>query len=538
MKFFRCVFHLAAGSAGVLVCSGGAFAQENQSFAYRNRYVDAPQSPRYAKSDEQPPARARSPGVFFPPSPPIYGAPLSNMASIAVGVKGPVEPPDGLGNHVNEYFYPALSTRLLNGDFGKALAARVEAYLANRATLRNELLDALVFVEGADPATRERELQSFAAVQTPRIVAHEAEGERLRRDLIDRGALDMTVDWSRDRKWKLGDGRLSSPSVAKGEFQVIRAAAYYQAGLLPEQRGLLCEMAEQRNPRPSRSSWGNSPATPEPAAFFFSPETARFRIPSLPAELATRLAAYKGAKDALKAELLETLENHDKSPEAVRTSAFEKLADQQWPRLRDLENLAEEIRRDLMKLPPPPVPALPPQIPPDLLARIASCQTERNALIQERAARINAIAPPLPVTPPSRNPSEFLAGLRARMREREQAMNEEEDRFRHENADRYSALETNLSAIEADLREFLRAHVDPATGAPMDLRAFVKRFRTTDQYFEQIAREEVLYKNYKIAMLEPGLSPEQRRLLFGAAYVGLSQALPAAELFPFGQNPR
>jgi hypothetical protein len=42
----------------------------------------------------------------------------------------------------------------------------------------------------------------------------------------------------------------------------------------------------------------------------------------------------------------------------------------------------------------------------------------------------------------------------------------------------------------------------------------------------------VIYTNYRIAMLQPGLSPEQRRLLFGYALIGLAQPLPHGEPMP------
>ena len=35
----------------------------------------------------------------------------------------------------------------------------------------------------------------------------------------------------------------------------------------------------------------------------------------------------------------------------------------------------------------------------------------------------------------------------------------------------------------------------------------------------------------------PGLSPEQRRLLFNAAVIGLAQALPLGEVMPTGTQP-
>jgi hypothetical protein len=68
----------------------------------------------------------------------------------------------------------------------------------------------------------------------------------------------------------------------------------------------------------------------------------------------------------------------------------------------------------------------------------------------------------------------------------------------------------------------------------MDTAALMRRVNTADAQFEKIGREEVIYKDYRVAMLEPGLSPEQRRLLFGAALAGLAQPLPPGDRMPDG----
>ena len=44
------------------------------------------------------------------------------------------------------------------------------------------------------------------------------------------------------------------------------------------------------------------------------------------------------------------------------------------------------------------------------------------------------------------------------------------------------------------------------------------------------------YRNYQIAVFEPGLSPEQRRLLFDLALEKLSLPLPAGEIPPPGDR--
>jgi hypothetical protein len=475
------------------------------------------------------------PPVFFPPSAPIYGMALANASLVQVRPGQPFEPPDRLGDYVGEFFYPALSTRLFAGPLDQKLASRLEAYIANRAGLLNELQDALVALPATDPATRERELRAFAAVQTPRIAAHEAEGEQLRQKLINDGLLSASVDWSKHREWKLGDPHLIGRLGTLAEFQVIRAAVYYQKGLIPEQRGLLSEVAEKLS---RQLPMGMRPSVADPMVIYFSPETSRLRLPPLPAALNSKLGAYTMTREALKEELWNAVVEHDKSSLKARAAAFETLADRQWPRLVALADLAEEIRRDLVALPPPPMPPLPPGIPPDLASRIEECIRDKNALDQERSDRLRSLAPLPPLVNEIRGrPQDLVQVLQARSAERQKARAAADADFRKENADRYAALEANLKSLAIDLLAFARTHTDPVSGKPMDVKTLLRRVNASEQYFEREAREEVLYKNYKVAMLEPGLSPEQRRLLFGAARVGLAQALPPGQTLPSGNIP-
>ena len=157
-------------------------------------------------SPKNSPASKRWRVAFFPPIPPVYGAPIPHTGGELGYSAFGIEPPLGLGHHVGEYFYPALSTRLVEGGLSAKLTARLELHLASRWALVNELKDALVAIHDADRSTRERELRAFAAQQTPRIVAHEAEADRLRHDIITGGVLGASVDWSKNRQWRLGSG--------------------------------------------------------------------------------------------------------------------------------------------------------------------------------------------------------------------------------------------------------------------------------------------------------------------------------------------
>ena len=469
--------------------------------------------------------------VFFPPAAPPFGGALGRILPRS-GRDRSAEPPDRLGDYVGEFFYPALSTLWSEKDLDRKSAQRLAAFMANRTTLLNELQNKLVAVQTADPTLREAELRAFALTQAPRILAHEKEADQLREKFISPGVLKATVDWSRGREWKI---RELPPTMGRwvpsAEFQVLRAAAFYQKGLTPEQRGLLCEIAEE-SPRGLPGVRSLRREDRPVSTIFFSPEMARIALPAIPAELSSKIYAFIRARDALKDELREAVLANDSSSRAKRDSVFEKLAESQWPQISELAASAEAIRRELAALPPPPPPPLPPQFPAALKARMDAYEADQRLFNQERAAATRIDPTPLVRAARGRQP-----GVNPATEIRDQ-IRQKTDKFLGENAERVEELDRRRKSIQAELIQFARAHLDPVTDEPMDVKTLFSRIDTSERYFTQIAREEVLYKDYRAAMLEPGLSPEQRRLLFSAARVALAQALPLGEPFPTGRFPR
>lgn len=481
--------------------------------------------------NERRPSPRADEAVFFPPAAPVYGVPVTLRSPSPLTLNGrPIEPPDDLGKYVGEFFYPPLSSRLLAHRLDKKVGQQLATYEARRAALLNDLQNTLVVLESADPANRERELHTFAAAQTPLIVALEKEAEEIRRKLIEGGTLDQSVDWSRDREWRLGDPTTTRFSPDSGELQVIRATAYYQAELLPEQRGLLCEIVETRRRARGFARPGKA------AAVFFSPEMARLVLPDdLPPALNAQVASYVRLKDELKAELRDAVVANDASPPKKRTAVFHKLAETQWPRIAELAHLAEEIRHGLAALPAPAPPPLPPRLPSDLAARLEAVKNEQAALNTARLERAQEVNRKSLFILPDSSEKITREGFGTAIARRRAELEEVENAFHRENSERYQALETARKTLAADLQDFAQAHLDPVTGDPMDVKVLLARMNASDRYFDQVAREEVLYKFYRIAMLEPGLSSEQRRLLFSAARVELAQPLPPAETFPRGR---
>ena len=479
------------------------------------------------------------PAVWFAPAVPVSGEAITDT-TLPTRRNYRLKPPSGLADFVNESFYPPLSTRLYARSLRAPLSARLDEYRARRGALLNELADQIVALHGVDDQTRLIELRTFAGQQTPRIMALEREADELRRDLIEGGVLQLNVDWNRRRKWRIGATRFNGEYAEKeAHFQVVRAAAYYQDGLTPEQRGLLLESASELQSRARAARPIPAPRRGDPAAMFFSPALARMRVPrNASPELIARIGRFNREKTALKQELLDTVLANDDRPADERATVFSNLADSQWPRLMELEKLAEEIRQSLAETPAATL-AAPPHIPPGLLTRIQEYNHDRRKFIQEfdqvmRVASSMVPAPYIDFKMPedarvqlARKLAEDRAALRVRVAQK----------FQEDTRERFEAMRVRFETIQVDLALVAAGQFDPETGRPLTADTLLRNYTSAMERFDTFGREEVIYRGYRTAMLMPGLSPEQRRLLFGAALVGLAQPLPYGEYLPSEAQP-
>lgn len=461
--------------------------------------------------------------TYFPPTPPLYGGTLPELpAGITVFNGRRLDAPDELADFVGETFYPVLSSRLAEGKLGKKIDARLNAYRTARVRLLDDLMDKLLELQTVSKTDRAHALRRFSAQQESGLAGLEQEAEQLRHDLVEGGLFAKKADWNAVRGWRLNSPELATPPMKQeAEFQVARATAFFQDGLSIEQRGLLRELAME-SARTTRALRGRrGVADDDPAAMFFSPETTRFRLPSpLPAELSAKIGQFNSGKAGLKTELLETLIACESLSAAKRLNRFSALATEQQGRIIALENEAEEIRLALEALPDTPAPWVPP-IPPELRERIQNYNRDRNALLDafaaaQRQARII-----------SRPPDS---------RERLAASQEASRKFEAEHADQIDSLRARYERIRSDLAAVARDVKDPRNDRPMTVESLLDAYRVAMQRFDTIGREEAMYERYKIAMLQPGLSPAQRRLLFRAAHANLAQALPRGEYILSGSN--
>ena len=474
------------------------------------------------------------PVVFFPPAAPVYGAKIADEHATAARIIGGrrLRAPEGLADFVADPFYPQLGTRLFALDVSAVTEARLEAYRTQRLAEVNALLNQFVSLHDQPAVEQLRVWREFARTQTPALVALENEAERLREELIADVWLNR-INWNANRRWKLGAIKPGSDwAAAEAEFQVVRAAAYYQTGLVPQQRGLLREIAAELQST-VRKARGLPVDRADSDAMFFSPETSRLRLPAnLPPPLREKLAAYNGQKAALKRELRATVVEQDRSTAAERDRAFEQLADRQWPHLGILEEMAEEIRGLLASHFEVSAPAAPPWLPAGLLDAIHAYHEDRASFLGELKHRVQAAEAAI-----------ARPDLNAGLDERVQRQREYMDRvavareaaareFQEQHAARFAALESRHDQIRVSLGVVAEKQVDPATGRPLDADTLLRRYSASMEEFDLYGRETVIYANYRTAMLQPGLSPEQRRLLFGYALMGLAQPLPHGELMP------
>jgi hypothetical protein len=474
--------------------------------------------------DSQPSQRAFEPlPLFFPPNPPPLGRAIGRAPSPGRNVA----PPE-LASYVNELFYPPLGTRLATKTLGEKLRGALERYRAAKVALQNELRAELDRVRPLDPETREQELAAFARRQTPKIVELEKNAEQFRRDLIN-----SDNHWSALRQWHLGDRERRGFSPIEIAV-VMRGYAFYHPGLLPAQRRLLREIfLELANAADSAAN-----ATAAQPYLFFPPEPARVLLPDdLPAEIAAKVAAYQTKKSRLKKELYDAVYAEDgKVFTFFRPSSLKALAEKQTAPLAELDRMAEEIRRDLARVVEPAAIAERSPLPPVLHHRLATLMDSYQSLQKAATAQIEAIldeAKSLSIQANYRFEPDGLkyiviparAGRGGASPETLAAVN---------------AIRARIAAIADDYGRRIAELINEKDAIRTEVAQMMGTAKATaiDNALAAASRvvtakaTEDSYRDYRVAVFQPGLSPEQRRLFFDYVVERLELPLPRGEPQP------
>lgn len=477
------------------------------------------------------PPSSEPPVFLFPPVPPPLGAEYHLLGPLLTRPPAPLE----LTAYVDELFYPLVGARLIEDDLPAAMRTRIQAYRAAKVALQNELRSRIAGLKDADRSERERQLAAFASVQTPQILALEATAEKIRSDLQSTGlfgSLAGNAGSAERNGWHLRVGRNApaTPEDLRLESEGMRGVAFFQEGLSATQRRLLLAMAVELATAAS-SPPGASPTPAEGWLLYFSPEPARIRlVANLPAPLAKKISEYVSTKKGLTTELCDALRRSKDAGGNSRTEALKRLAVDQAPRIAALEVLAEEIRRDLADMPNPPGPPAPLPLPSELMARISVYRGHKLAVLttlHSMLADPSKAAGPVPAHGDGR--TRDAGGTTA------SSMRDGATRVVVQPADlrvsveefnrRQSVLIGELNAERIAIREALSEY-GRATNRPTDRKSIddlLKDFESARQQQEIWDK----YRDYQAAVLLPGLSPEQRRLLFGAAVEQLALPLPA-----------
>ncbi len=465
---------------------------------------------------------------FFPPTPPALGEPyVKNRTKSASLVRSTI--PLTLSDYVGEPFYSPLSPFLFEESISKRRQKMLDDYTTQRSTLVAELRAKIASLENADPATRESQLAEFAREQTPRIMELEKTAEDIRADLTHWSLFSDTSDWNEGRTWRLGDDTRYESTL--DESKVMRGAAFYQEGLSPAQRRLLREYSMQLDESGNGAANDTALNTRGPF-FYFSPETSRIRLPAnLPPELQAKIAAYRQQKSAIIKELRDTLYRHDRDLfDYSRRGALRTLAEKQGPEIAALEPLAEDIRRGLAALPNPSQPPPPAKVlPPKVADRISSYMTQRTALLEALNGKVQELKRQFPS---SRVETVRMQGgigvlfvpyrkLGSDDARKADAAREQLAAFNEQQVNAY----VSIIHEKEQIREALVESAGPLAPivTPRIVDVILLEFASVLQQQEMWH----VYHDYQVAVLQPGLSPEQRRLLFTAGLLKLDLQLPS-----------
>ena len=462
--------------------------------------------------------------IYYPPVPPILGAPVP-LPTISLSRRSTPAPPE-LAEYVNEIFYAPLSTRLHEKQLTKRQREKLSIYRTAKVALLAELRTRLAELKVADPGDRTQQLAELGQAQAPRLAQLEKMAEELRHDLIHGEFFQNNVDWNAIRGWRLGESKFNGANEAmNAQYQVMLSAAFYQNGLLPEQRGLLREIAMELQSVRRRVTDEDAGGRSNPP-LFFSPATSRILLPpGIPPELSEKVSRYEREKSLIKQELRAVVYAQDKAFfTRTRNREIERLAERQWPRIAATEELAEDIRRDIAFLPAPPGPPPPPPLPAALAVRIVNFLSNRNELRAEIVRKVEQLKKQFPFLriQAVRNAIggadlKLQVGVRDESNESQmKTLRATLTAFNQEIALRQGQLRNDEQAIR---REF-ETTVDMGSG--------LSAAGVLDSYAEVLQQREdwSLYGDYQTAMLTPGLSSEQRRLLYDSGVEQLELPLP------------
>jgi len=446
-----------------------------------------------------------SDGTFFLPAlMPVLGA-LPPASPVPLAANYPRE-------FAGEPFFMAYGNLVARDLLSAKRTEHIARYRATRLALLTELREQLNRVQDASSGAREQALSAFAAIQTPRLLELEAEAEEIRHDLTAAGMFKTTAH-------DIGDLSLTNKAPelidALTSLRLILSAAHFREGFSLDQRRLLDEMALEIQLAIEPESVVSTPA---PA--FFWPAGARIAVPvGLPPEAAEKFEEFQRRKAALKDELRAALDREANQVFNIdRTDAHARLAAAQAHRFAELDALADQIRPALAAL----VGAGDPSVAelPDAVSRQVAAIVDRKAALQRGVhTRLVEFRRELP--------SDRIELIRqrdglaiaivtdnSRRRDRESVLSRI-NTFNGEISTRFAALAADSDAMRSAIARYQATTMGVNPDLTVDQLAsdFLAAYKARESRQRQ--------RDYAAAVLAPGLSSAQRRLLLTAASADL-----------------
>ncbi|MBK8477861.1 MAG: hypothetical protein IPL39_16615 [Opitutaceae bacterium] len=417
--------------------------------------------------------------------------------------------------YLAEPFFAPLSAFMEEGQLSKRRLGMLERYRTAKQQVVESLCAEIGSAQDATSAERRERLVALAQRQAAAVAQVERLAEEIRQNLCKTTLLEDGVDWEETRNWHLGDANRELPG--QDRFVVLQAAAAFAAEFSGEQRGLLQEAAtEALGPGPAAADSSASPLSE--TYVHFTPSTSRIRLPAeMPAALQGRVAAYHELKGALKDELCAAVFGNDKSKDRERAATFQALREAQAARIVRLQSLAEEIRVGLVgSVYPdePPTSLIPPSLAPQI-ADYLKAKVETQRAFVAKLAEVRAAVPQgqAEIVPYARGYQIQVSGSAVSANADVTVLNSLPE-FHETQARRYTGLVAQKKALVQALTE---GPGRPLEAADRSVDALLQEFSLAQAQRETWNK----YWAYRQAVLEPGLSDGQRRLLFSSAVESL-----------------
>lgn len=407
------------------------------------------------------------PLLFLPPKVPVIYADAFLRNPLDDGVT----PPDELAPHVHDLFYPQLAARLAADSLPRRIRVRLEAYRNNRQKLQEQLLARNRETAVADTGTLDDEIGKL-----------ETEAEQIRHELGTATAGHPAVR--------------PPPITATAErAQYMRSIAFYLDGISRNQRRLLLTAADTIEFTPNHS--------PTPTRLFIAPEGGRIPLATATQALERSLEAYTQEQGRILDELLQGIAAANDLAPRQASARLAELAEAQTTAFAALDSQANSIRAEIRtffendqgKSPAPPA---------KLAQRLAAYQDHKQELFKEIYSALPQATRTAPGTraPEVAGPGSDLTPVQL---------------------EKLAALKKERAALRAALVEHRRQNGSSTDRKSIDdlLEEFAKARRTEELHQK--------YRTYREALLQPALSPAERRLLFDYALQTLQLPLPTGE---------